>query len=97
MLQKSLGDIESELKVLIIKGLNLEGIQASDIDSHEALFVEGLGLDSIDALEIGIILRKEYDIKIETASEEIKAHFRTIRTLAEFIESESNQKNANVG
>lgn len=97
MQQMSLAEIEIQLKRLIVEELDLEGIDPADIASDEPLFVEGLGLDSIDALEIGIILRKEYDIKIETASDEIKMHFRTIGTLAAFIQSYQQKVVANVG
>ena len=85
------------MKFLIVRELNLEDIEPSDIGSDEPLFVDGLGLDSIDALEIGIILRKEYDIKIETASDDIKKHFRTVGALAAFIQDRQREKAAHVG
>ena len=55
----------------------------------EPLFIEGLGLDSIDALELGVAIRKIYDIKIDTADGEIKDHFANVRSLARFIETHS--------
>lgn len=50
--------LETELKAFIIETLNLEDISVEDIDSEEALFVDGLGLDSIDALELGVAIQK---------------------------------------
>jgi len=82
-----LADFEYELKELIIKTLKLDGIRAAEIDSEEPLFNEGLGLDSIDALELGVAIRKAYGIKIETITDEVKAHFANVRSLAKFIQS----------
>ena len=90
-------DIERELKTLVVKELHLEGIDPADIESDEPLFVEGLGLDSIDALEIGIILRKVYDIKIEAATDEIRAHFFSIASLARFIRAEREKRQNDAG
>lgn len=80
--------LELELKKLIIEALNLEDITAEQIDSHEPLFGEGLGLDSIDALELGVVLRKNYDIKIASVTDEVKVHFASIHNLALFIKSQ---------
>lgn len=77
--------IENEIKQLIIDSLNLEDIRVDDIKSEEALFVEGLGLDSIDALELGMALQRKYNIKIDSAVEDIKALFFSVRTIADFI------------
>ncbi len=82
-----LDDLERDLKELIVKTLKLEGIQPADIDSEEPLFNDGLGLDSIDALELGVAIRKTYGTKIETITDEVKAHFATIRSLAKFIQT----------
>jgi len=84
-------DLELELKHLIINALKLEDISPEQIDSVEPLFGEGLGLDSIDALELGVILRKRYGIKIATVTDEVKAHFANIRNLARFILSQQEQ------
>ncbi|WP_374650803.1 phosphopantetheine-binding protein [Dongia sp.] len=78
-------DLEREIKTLIIDTLKLEDVQPEDIDSQEALFGSGLGLDSIDALELGVALRRRYDLKIETITDEIKAHFANVRSLAAFV------------
>lgn len=80
-----MSDLKVELKQLIINELDLEDIEVSDINDDEPLFVEGLGLDSIDALELGLILKKHYSIKIDANSEDIKQHFSSINALSAFI------------
>lgn len=80
-----MNELETKIKHLIIDALNLEDVTVDDIDSSEALFVDGLGLDSIDALELGIALQKEFDIKIKVQDDEIKKHFYSVKTLAEFV------------
>lgn len=72
------------LKKEIIKVLNLEEMEIEDIETDAPLFVEGLGLDSIDALELIVLLEKKYGLKIETA-EEGKTILFSVRTMAEFI------------
>jgi acyl carrier protein len=79
--------LEQELKQLIIDTLDLEDITVDDIDSQEALFVEGLGLDSIDALELGLALQKRYGVKVEADSEETKKHFASVHNLAQLVGS----------
>ncbi len=80
-----MSELETELKQLIIDTLDLEDISVDDIDSEARLFVEGLGLDSIDALEIGLALQKRYGVKIEADGEETRKHFSSIRNLAAFV------------
>ena len=77
--------LEDEIRELIVATLKLEGIEAAAIDVDESLFDGGLGLDSIDALEIGIALRKRYAITIETATDDVKTYFRDVRSLARFV------------
>ncbi len=79
-------DLKAELKELIIVTLDLEDITPNEIIDDEPLFVEGLGLDSIDALEIGVALQQKYDIKVSTKSENLKEHFFSIDTIAAFIQ-----------
>lgn len=81
-------ELERELKALIVDALKLEDIEPGEIDSEEPLFGEGLGLDSIDALELGVALRKAYGIKIESVTDEVKQHFANVRALARFIQSQ---------
>jgi acyl carrier protein len=73
-----------QLKVQLIKQLNLEDMEPEDIDPDEPLFGEGLGLDSIDALELIVLLEKEYGIKIENPKDGQKVFF-SLRTMADFI------------
>jgi acyl carrier protein len=82
--------LESELKRLLIDVLNLEDIDESDIDSTAPLFGDGLGLDSIDALELGVAIRQKYRIELDGESEEIRGHFASIANLAKFISTVSN-------
>jgi acyl carrier protein len=88
MADASLAALEQELKRMLVDVLKLEGIQPDEIDAAEPLFGEGLGLDSIDALELGVAIRKAYKIKLETVTDEVKAHFRTVESLARFIHSQ---------
>lgn len=83
-------DLEQELKQLIIDTLDLEDITVDDIDSQAPLFVEGLGLDSIDALELGLALQKRYGVKVEADSEETKKHFASVHNLARLVSSHIN-------
>ncbi|MCL2075605.1 MAG: phosphopantetheine-binding protein [Betaproteobacteria bacterium] len=74
-----------EIKTLIIETLNLEDVAISDIDADAPLFVEGLGLDSIDALELGVALNKRYGITLSSESEETRRHFASVRSLADYV------------
>jgi acyl carrier protein len=80
--------IENEIKAVIIESLDLEDINVDDIETDEPLFGDGLGLDSIDALELGLALKKKFDIKLDSDSEESKKHFYSVNTLADFIEQQ---------
>lgn len=73
-----------ELKKEIIDVLNLEGVSPDDIDANAPLFGEGLGLDSIDALEIIVLLEKNYGIKMNNPNE-AKAIFSSVHTIAEYV------------
>ena len=79
--------LEQEVKELIVDVLQLEDIAPVDIDSEAPLFVEGLGLDSIDALEIGVALQKRYGITLSAESQETRRHFASVRALAAMIEA----------
>lgn len=82
-----------EMKTLIIDTLDLEDITPEDIDADAPLFIEGLGLDSIDALEIGVALQKRYDIKLSSKSDDLKEHFRSVQTIANFVQAELSAQN----
>ncbi len=79
-------DFELEIKQFVIDTLNLEDVTPDDIDSEAPLFVEGLGLDSIDALELGVAIKKKYNITINSDDADTRKHFESIKNLAKFIE-----------
>lgn len=83
--------LKLELKQLIIDTLELEDITPSDIIDDELLFVDGLGLDSIDALELGQALKKRYNIKPDANSEQNKQHFTSINSLALYVQQHQQQ------
>ncbi len=80
----------SDLKTQIIAQLNLQDIKPEDIGDDQPLFVEGLGLDSIDALELIVLLQQNYKIKLSKADEGPKV-FRSVRTMAEYITAHQAQ------
>lgn len=79
--------LELELKRLIIDALELEDITPADIDPNAPLFSEGLGLDSIDALELGLALQKQYGIKLDSETEETRRHFASLAALQALVEA----------
>lgn len=83
--------LENDIKELIIKSLNLEDIKPSDINDEDPLFEDGLGLDSIDALELGIALKKNYDIELSTDKSENSKYFYSVKTIADFIRSSKGE------
>ena len=78
-------DLIEELKNLLIDTLDLEEIEPADIVADAPLFNEGLGLDSIDALEIGVAIQKRYNLKIDGSAEENRKRFYSVESLCEFI------------
>ena len=85
--ENAINTMENELKQLIIDALDMEDISVADIDSHAPLFNEGLGLDSIDALELGLAIRKKYNVKIDAEKEDVVKIFSSVSTLADYINS----------
>ena len=79
--------LEQEVKELIIEALQLEDIGVADIDTDAPLFGDGLGLDSIDALELGVALQKKYGISLSGDSDDTRRHFTSVRALAALIDS----------
>jgi acyl carrier protein len=79
--------MENEIKQLIIDALALEDIRVADIDSQAPLFNGGLGLDSIDALELGLAIRKKYNVKIEAEKEDVVKIFSSVSTLTDYIKA----------
>ena len=79
--------LELEVKELIIDVLQLEDITPDGIDAEAPLFVDGLGLDSIDALELGVALQKKYGISLSADSEDTRRHFASVKALAAMVAS----------
>jgi acyl carrier protein len=85
----TMDSLKLEIKQLLIETLDLEDLTPNDIDDDAPLFgSDGIGLDSIDALEVGILLRKHYQLTIAANDEQAHAYFRSINTLAELISSQ---------
>ena len=79
-------ELENQLKQLIIDTLNLEGMTPDDIPTEAALFSpDGVGLDSIDALELGLAVKNTFGVTLSAENEEMRAHFYSVQTLADFI------------
>ena len=74
-----------EIKELIIEALGLEDISAEDIGNEQTLFGEGLGLDTVDALELGLAIQKKYGIKIDADAKDTRNHFSNVASLAAFV------------
>ena len=81
-------ETEQTLKESIVTSLDLEDVSPSDIDTESPLFGEGLGLDSIDALELGMAIKREFGIAFSKNPADNKRIFRSVRTLAEYIEGQ---------
>ncbi|MDB5857450.1 MAG: acyl carrier protein [Ramlibacter sp.] len=77
--------LEQEIKDLIISALSLEDVRPQDIATDAPLFVEGLGLDSIDALELGVALQKRYGVTMSADAAETRQHFGSVAALARFV------------
>ncbi len=78
-------ELIAELKTLFIEGLHLEDVSAEEIGADDPLFGEGLGLDSIDALEIAVLLDRQYGVKITSEDDRNQAIFASLNSLAEFV------------
>lgn len=74
-----------DVKQLIIDALDLEDITPDDIVTDAPLFNDGLGLDSIDALELGLAIQKRFGVKIQESDDNTRAHFQSVQTLTDFI------------
>jgi len=83
-------ELEADLKRLIIDTLMLEDVTPDQIDRDAPLFVEGLGLDSIDALELALAISRKYGVRIKADDERNREVFRSLKALAAFIQSETN-------
>ena len=78
----------NDIKSLIITSLNLEDITPADIDTDAPLFGEGLGFDSIAALELGLALKKKYGVTLSAESEESRRVFASVAAIAAFVEAQ---------
>jgi acyl carrier protein len=83
-------ELEHEIKLLLIDCLGLEDIGVEDISSEAPLFGEGLGLDSIDALELGLALKNRYDVRLDENTEFAREHFYSIASLARFVQAQKS-------
>lgn len=77
---------EARMAKLIVESLNLEDVVAADIVPEQPLFGEGLGLDSIDALELALAISQEYGVQLKAEDEKAEAVFKTLRSLNKFVE-----------
>ena len=80
-----MSDLKNDIKQLIIDALGLEDISVSDIGDEQTLFGDGLGLDSVDALELGLAIQKTYGIKIDADAKDTRNHFSNVANLAAFV------------
>ncbi len=78
-------ELEEQIRQTILASVEVDGLTAADLPADAPLFGDGVGLDSIDALEIGAALRKKFNVKFKANSAENKVHFRSISSLATFI------------
>lgn len=84
-------ELELELKKLIIDSLALEDMDVDDIDTDTLLFSnDGLGLDSVDALELGLAVQKKFGLHLNSEQQNLRDHFESVKTLASFIRTQSN-------
>ncbi len=84
-------ELEIELKQLIVNTFDLDELTVDDINRDGLLFGGGIGLDSIDALELGLAIKNKYGIKIDPAGNQVNHYFSSVSSLADFIEKWQNQ------
>ena len=85
MSDQNTASLMRDIKLLIIDALGLEDISPEDIGDEQTLFGEGLGLDSVDALELGLAIQKKYGIKIDADAKDTRNHFTNVASLAAFV------------
>lgn len=81
-------ELKQQIKECIISSLELEDIKPENIVDSEPLFGTGLGLDSIDALELGVAIKKKFGVRFNAESSDTRAHFASVNALAEYISSQ---------
>ena len=79
--------LERDIASLIIETLALDHLGVDDIAADQPLFGQGLGLDSVDALELALALQNRYGLKIASDSRDARRHFETVRSLALYVEA----------
>ena len=85
-------ELEQQIKQLIIDSLALEDISVEDIENDTALFGDdGLGLDSVDALELGLAVQKTFHLQLDSEQPQVRNHFESVATLASFIRSQKGE------
>jgi acyl carrier protein len=82
-----MNNLKQQIKELIINALELDDIKPENIVDSEPLFGEGLALDSIDALELGVALKKKFGVKFSAENADNKKHFASVDALAAYIET----------
>jgi acyl carrier protein len=87
-----LADLQQELKKLIVESLALEDVRPEDIQTGEPLFVEGLGLDSIDALEISMVVEERYGVEFGEDPDRNREIFQSVQTLSEFVAAKRSDR-----
>lgn len=83
-----LSPLENEIAQIILNCTGIEDITVEEIDADAPLFGDGLGLDSIDALEIGVALNKRYGVKLSADDDDTRKHFANLRSLAGLVEAQ---------
>ena len=81
-------EIETKLKETVVSALDLEDLTPADIETDVPLFGEGLGLDSIDALELGMAVKKAFGVSFPSNPADNKQIFRSVKTLADYVEAQ---------
>ena len=81
-------EIETELKETVVSALDLEDLTPADIETDVPLFGEGLGLDSIDAMELGMAVKKAFGVSFSSNPADNKQIFRSVKTLADYVEAQ---------
>ena len=84
-LRMAISEFEQEVGSMIVETLNLQGVAVDDIDPEQPLFREGLGLDSIDALELSLAISRRYGVQIKTENTDVAQVFASMRSLSEYI------------
>ena len=84
-------ELEQQIKQLIIDSLALEDISVEDIENDTALFGDDLGLDSVDALELGLAVQKTFHLQLDSEQTQVRNHFESVATLANFIRSQKGE------